>query len=154
MQSGKNINKERVIYMIKNTLNGKCYIGKTMNFNRRKAEHLSALRNKRHVNSRMQFDFDKLGESSFSFLVLKKVKGWKNALALEREKIEKYQTEVIGYNMVSNKLPPEKVKKQMSTSLETKYHDAITKELKKKNINVRDWLYELIMDKARRDGLI
>mgnify|MGYP001772056195 CR=1 FL=1 len=58
------------IYQIKNSETGKCYIGQTTDFKRRKREHLNELRKHKHSNLYLQNAFDKHGESSFEFFIL------------------------------------------------------------------------------------
>ena len=58
------------IYQIKNSKTGKCYIGQTTDFKRRKREHLNELRKHKHSNLYLQNAFDKYGEGSFEFTIL------------------------------------------------------------------------------------
>ena len=58
------------IYQIKNSKTGKCYIGQTTDFKRRKREHLNELRKHKHSNLYLQNAFDKYGEDSFEFTIL------------------------------------------------------------------------------------
>ena len=58
------------IYQIKNSKTGKCYIGQTTDFKRRKREHLNELRKHKHANLYLQNAFDKYGEDSFEFTIL------------------------------------------------------------------------------------
>jgi len=61
------------IYMIKNDINNKVYIGQTTkSLYNRKRDHLSRLRNGKHFNSHLQNSFNKYKESSFCFSVLHK----------------------------------------------------------------------------------
>jgi group I intron endonuclease len=53
------------IYQIRNTRNGKIYIGSTDNFNRRKSEHFSCLRNNKHSASKLQNSYNKTKDKSF-----------------------------------------------------------------------------------------
>lgn len=55
------------IYQIRNKKNGKRYIGRTVNFARRKSQHFSDLRAGRHFNSHLQRAWNKYGESAFVF---------------------------------------------------------------------------------------
>jgi hypothetical protein len=57
-------------YAIKNTDNNKVYIGCTTEPNKRKTVHFSKLRNNDHVNTRLQYDFNKYGEESFKFVII------------------------------------------------------------------------------------
>jgi group I intron endonuclease len=58
------------IYMIKNFLNGKVYIGKTVNLYRRKHQHFKELRKKEHKNFYLQNSFNKYGIKNFEFIVI------------------------------------------------------------------------------------
>jgi group I intron endonuclease len=55
------------VYQIKNTINGKRYVGSTCDFDRRWAEHLSSLRSGYHINEHLQAAFVKYGEKAFEF---------------------------------------------------------------------------------------
>lgn len=61
------------VYQIENQVNGKRYIGSTVNLRRRWAEHLSNLRHGRHHNQHLQCALDKYGETAFSFSILEHV---------------------------------------------------------------------------------
>ena len=58
------------IYMIKNKVNGKIYIGKTKDFYDRKRDHFNALRKNEHCNEHMQMAFNKYGEENFEMSIL------------------------------------------------------------------------------------
>lgn len=59
------------IYQIKNTLNGRFYIGaSTNNFKQRWSEHKSLLRKGIHGSFLLQEDWNKYGESAFTFEIL------------------------------------------------------------------------------------
>ena len=58
------------IYQIKNTLNGKCYIGSAVNLKKRWVIHLHYLRHNTHYNSHLQSAFNKYGEFAFVFETL------------------------------------------------------------------------------------
>lgn len=55
------------IYKIINKITGEKYVGQTTNFSRRKENHLSALRNNKHVNPKLQSSWNKYGEENFYF---------------------------------------------------------------------------------------
>jgi len=65
MQSG--------IYGIHNVINGKWYVGQSINIPRRKIHHLSYLRSGKHKNKHLQLSFNKYGESAFEFRILEEV---------------------------------------------------------------------------------
>lgn len=55
------------IYLLRNTKNGKVYVGRTSKFEERKKLHINNLRANRHPNKMLQEDFDKYGEKAFVF---------------------------------------------------------------------------------------
>lgn len=70
------------IYRITNTVNGKFYVGSSINMRYRQYTHLSGLRNGKHDNNYLQCAFNKHGEQSFFFEVLEKCD---DDVLLERE---------------------------------------------------------------------
>jgi len=58
------------IYGIKNTANGKWYVGQTIDLNKRRGDHFTALRGGYNKNSHLQSAFVKYGESCFEFHVI------------------------------------------------------------------------------------
>jgi group I intron endonuclease len=61
------------IYSIENSINGKSYIGSSINIKRRWYRHLSMLRKNVHDNHYLQNAYNKYGEQSFKFKVLELV---------------------------------------------------------------------------------
>jgi group I intron endonuclease len=64
MQSG--------IYKITNIINGKFYIGSSVNLNHRKWRHFNLLDNNKHVNKKLQNSYNKYGQNAFIFEILAK----------------------------------------------------------------------------------
>ena len=58
------------IYKITNSLNGKMYIGQTIDMGKRKKEHFKSLSSGIHFNKYLQNAFDKYGSDAFSFDVI------------------------------------------------------------------------------------
>jgi hypothetical protein len=59
------------VYQIKNKVNGKVYIGSTVqNFRDRLNIHLSVLRNNKHHSSHLQKSWNKYGEDNFEFSIV------------------------------------------------------------------------------------
>ncbi len=64
------INRNSGIYTITNLINGKIYIGYTINFYNRWASHKSTLILNNHVNKYLQRTFNKYGINNFKFEIL------------------------------------------------------------------------------------
>lgn len=59
------------VYIFKNSVNNKCYIGSTvMSFQKRMEHHVSLLRANLHKNSHFQAAWNKYGENAFNFDIL------------------------------------------------------------------------------------
>lgn len=88
----KDIYKDEVgIYRIKNLINGKLYIGQTLDrFIERYWNHLWKLNNHSHDNRHLQSAWDKYGEDSFEFSTIHILKENENIDDLERYYIQQY----------------------------------------------------------------
>lgn len=64
-----------IIYYIKHIETNKIYVGLTVNYIRRKNEHLFDLRHNKHHNHHLQSAWNKYGESAFELGVLREVDG-------------------------------------------------------------------------------
>ena len=53
------------IYMIRNKINDKIYIGQSIHVNARLEDHKNKLNKHEHVNRHLQFAWDKYSESNF-----------------------------------------------------------------------------------------
>lgn len=63
------------VYIIKNLVNGKVYIGQTRNLVEDRWQlHISQLRRNKHYNHDLQKDWNKYGKDAFSFSLLECVK--------------------------------------------------------------------------------
>ena len=58
------------IYMIQNKVNGKIYIGQSVNIEKRWKNHKSELRGNHHDNEHLQHAWNKYGEDNFEFTVI------------------------------------------------------------------------------------
>jgi len=74
---------ESGIYHIVNIINGKEYIGSSINTRKRKNRHFSELRRGLHKNRKLQNSFNKYGESGFTYDMLEIVEN--HDLLIERE---------------------------------------------------------------------
>lgn len=98
--------KEKIccIYKIVNTTNGKCYIGQTKDFQRRKYQHIIELKNHRHSSKKMQNDFDCGYEFVFDIIETVDSNISKNEFnALENKYIYEYDSINNGYNKLINR---------------------------------------------------
>ena len=96
------------IYQIRNTVNGKRYIGQSENLSHRKSCHFYNLVNQKHGNRYLQEDYNQNPEA-FVFEILCKC-GKEDLLDLEKFYIEKYKSSdrKYGYNIESGGLGPER----------------------------------------------
>jgi group I intron endonuclease len=79
------------IYEIKNTTNGKRYIGSAIDFQTRFKAHLNALRKNKHPNRHLQFAWNKYGEQAFVFNVILYCSS-QNLLFYEQRALDVYNT--------------------------------------------------------------
>lgn len=107
------------IYGIRNMVNGKWYIGQSVNVDARIKAHLRALRDDYHYNKHLRLAFRKYGEANFEFRVLEKTE--EGLLDIqERLWIVHYKSNQreFGYNLESggheNKHHSEETKRKMT----------------------------------------
>lgn len=87
------------VYVIRNTVNGKVYVGSTKNFGRRFYAHRSELSKNKHHSQKLQRAWLKYGEGSFVFEKVI-VCGIKNLLEYEQAVIGFYSSCSNGYNIL------------------------------------------------------
>jgi len=88
-----------IIYKITNLLNNKVYIGSTKSWDKRFKSHLSKLNGNYHINKHLQSAWNKYGEESFKFEIIREVS--ENILRrAEQFYINKFQSlnPLYGYN--------------------------------------------------------
>lgn len=75
------------IYRIDNIINGKCYIGSSIDLDRRRKEHAYSLSNNSHGNKHLQNAYNKYGRESFKFTIIELLEMSENIkeFLLERE---------------------------------------------------------------------
>lgn len=110
------------IYAIKNTENGKIYIGSTNNMTKRFKKHKSELRGNKHYNEYLQRAFNKYGENSLDFIILTTC-GEHQLVKKEIEYIQKYHAldSNYGYNLI---LPREASTRNISEEYRKKISDS------------------------------
>ncbi len=91
--------KESGIYQIRNIINGKIYIGKSINLNNRKSQHFLSLRKNIHKNFKLQGSVNKHGINNFVFEILEICK---DIDTKEINYINKFNTCKTGYNISSD----------------------------------------------------
>lgn len=119
------------IYLIKNNISKKEYIGQSINIEKRWKDHKKDLRNNIHKNQHLQNAYNKYGENNFNFYILEECD---KSILNDKEKfyIKKRNTYKCGYNMNSGgnsyiaKNPKEK-KKKISSYNKGKVLSQITK---------------------------
>lgn len=94
------MSKDTGVYLIKNLINGKVYVGSTSSFRKRWAEHLRKLNKGTHENRYLQRSWMKYGAENFSFIVSEVCE--KECL-IEKEQvyIDLYKAAELGYNICS-----------------------------------------------------
>ena len=88
------------IYKIENIINGKKYIGQTVN-NNRWSEHKHNLNNELHHNKKLQSAWNKYGKGAFKFEILQNANSLEELDKLEIEYIKKLNSIAAGYNMAA-----------------------------------------------------
>lgn len=86
------------VYCIRNTKNGKCYVGSSISFKTRWKRHRSQLRAGTHHSEKLQRSWQKHGESVFEFAVLEHVSDPSSLVDTEQAWIEKLNAFKGGYN--------------------------------------------------------
>ena len=84
------------IYIIRNKINNKIYVGSAVNLQNRFWIHISRLRADKHVNKHLQASFNKNGEESFTFNLLEIVEDREQLISREQHFIDILQPH---YNM-------------------------------------------------------
>lgn len=86
------------IYQIKNIINGKSYIGLSINIEKRWLQHKRALNKNKHCNDRLQYAWNKYGKDAFQFLVLEECE-YNQCFEKEIDYIKLFDTYNNGYNL-------------------------------------------------------
>lgn len=87
------------IYLIRNTIDGKCYVGRSVDPKRRKLNHFADLRSKTHHNQYLQNAFNVHGESAFVFEVIETGISDEEVNAREIFWVSEYERQGNSYNL-------------------------------------------------------
>ena len=137
------------IYMIKNKVNGKMYIGQAIDIERRWKKHRSGLRGNDHDNKHLQNAWNKYGQENFEFSILLECdESQLNNMEIDYiAKLKTYDQD-FGYNKTyggSSGRPTEETKKKLSAACKGKNHPFYGKhhseETKKKLSETRKGKY-------------
>jgi len=92
--------KEKImgIYQIRNLINGKVYIGSSIDIDKRWKKHVRELKNLIHPNQHLQSSWNKYGEESFIFEMIEDVCDDKLLLKCEQKYLDNLKKD--DYNMV------------------------------------------------------
>lgn len=104
------------IYKIENTINGKCYYGRSREVNHRLGEHKSRLLNGKHPNRPLMLDWWAFGPEAFKFELVCTAQTLDQLCYLESYYIQTYEAKnpLKGYNRLAglDYMPPKVIKKK------------------------------------------
>jgi len=128
----------KVIYKITALHSNKIYIGSSISFSKRKTQHISDLKNNRHVNQYLQRIYDKYGLENLEFSILEKLTEEDNILIKEQEWIDKLLPElnigsVGGGDNLTNHPNKNEIVKKITEAVRFRYA-SMTKEERKQSI--------------------
>lgn len=96
------------IYLIKNLINQKIYIGSSQNIKRRFYLHKHYLNQNKHSNQHLQNAWNEYKEDNFSFSILEQISDIKQLLQKEKDYIIQYNStnREFGYNICEDTMAP------------------------------------------------
>ena len=94
-----NVISYNCVYMIKNIINNKVYIGSTIKLKKRIIVHFNLLKNKKHTSIKLQRSWNKHGEESFRFYIIEENIDIKFLIEREQFYIDTYNSVKNGFNL-------------------------------------------------------
>ena len=110
----KDSNVKSGIYAIRNKVNGKIYIGSSVDVSKRQKQHYRLLTQNKHHSYKLQADWNKYGEEAFEWCVIEEILDLELLEQIEQKYLDDYKVCSNGYNVallagrVSRQLYPEK----------------------------------------------
>ena len=93
--------KKSGIYQIQNLINGKIYVGSSIDLNKRQSAHFRLLKNNNHHSKKLQNAWNKYGENNFKFSIIA-FKENNDLIKYEQYYINTYDSVENGYNILPN----------------------------------------------------
>lgn len=124
------------IYLIKNNINGKVYVGSSVNIKKRFAEHKRILKLNEHHSNKLQNAWNKYGELAFSFYIIQHSLK-EDLLIVEQYWIDFFDSSNLGYNCSKSAGSPmsnRKHTKESKVKMSLAKKDRILSESHKLNI--------------------
>jgi len=88
------------VYIIRNTRNGKMYVGSSLNTRRRMIDHKTLLNKKKHYNPHLQSAYNKEPDE-FEFVHYQTTLTQEEAIAVEQQLIDNWNLILDGYNIAA-----------------------------------------------------
>ena len=108
---------KNVIYKIRNTVNGKFYVGSTVDARVRFQTHRRRLRKGSHQSPHMQAAWNKYGEECFIFEIVEHVENGEDLLKAEQKWLDEHAGKPHCYNWATDASAPMRGKKHSNSSL-------------------------------------
>jgi group I intron endonuclease len=127
------------IYMIKNEINEKFYIGSSKNIDTRWVVHKSKLKMNKHDNIHLQRSYNKYGKENFSYIILEETDA-EILLSKEQEYLDKYKDDTQSFNIglkssggdnLTNNPNREEIIEKIKNSLKIRYENMTDEEKQK-----------------------
>ena len=125
------------IYQIKNIINGKIYIGSSVDIDTRWTEHKRDLRMNEHRNKRLQNSYNKYGANNFVYEILELLESKENLYTREQWWLDNLNAcdKNIGYNIQNKVLIPPSITKKVVCLETNEVFNSIKDASKKYNID-------------------